>query len=131
MSLTDEELDRYARQIVLREFGGVGQNKLKTASVVVIGAGGIGSAVIPALAGAGIGRLTVVDSDVVELANLHRQPMFSESNAGHAKAELAAAFGNVEPHLVRRKGKAVRPLEIVSHDLKSAALRIETIQRGG
>jgi adenylyltransferase/sulfurtransferase len=92
MSLTDEELDRYARQIVLREFGGVGQKKLKAARVAVIGAGGIGSAVIPALAGAGIGQVAIIDSDVVELANLHRQPLFGETDTGQAKSELAAAF---------------------------------------
>ncbi len=78
MTLSDDELERYARQIVLPQVGGVGQNKLKAASVAVIGAGGIGSAVIPALAGAGIGRLTIIDDDVVELANLHRQPLFRE-----------------------------------------------------
>jgi adenylyltransferase/sulfurtransferase len=94
VSLSDEELERYARHIVLREVGGVGQRKLKLANVAVIGAGGIGSAVIPALAGAGIGRLTIIDSDVVELANLHRQPLFGESDAGQKKAELAATFVN-------------------------------------
>lgn len=92
MSLTDAELDRYARHIVLPQVGGVGQQKLKAASVVVIGAGGIGSAVIPALAGAGIGSLTIIDDDVIELANLHRQPLFRERDAGHNKAELAAQF---------------------------------------
>jgi adenylyltransferase/sulfurtransferase len=92
VSLSDEELERYARHIVLREVGGVGQNKLKAAKVAVIGAGGIGSAVIPALAGGGVGKLTIIDSDVVELANLHRQPLFKESDAGRPKAELAAAF---------------------------------------
>ena len=90
--LTDQELERYARQIVLPQVGGVGQNKLKAASVAVIGAGGIGSAVIPALAGAGIGRLTIIDDDVVELANLHRQPLFDDSHVGQAKAPLAARF---------------------------------------
>ena len=92
MSLSDEELERYARHIVLREVGGVGQNRLKAANVAVVGAGGIGSAVIPALAGAGVGRLTIIDSDTVELANLHRQPLFKESDTGQPKAELAAAF---------------------------------------
>ena len=92
MSLSDQELERYARHIVLPQVGGVGQRRLKAARVAVIGAGGIGSAVIPALAGAGVGRLTIVDSDIVELANLHRQPLFTESAAGRPKAQLAAAF---------------------------------------
>ncbi len=92
MSLSDLELERYARHIVLRQVGGIGQRKLKAANVAVIGAGGIGSAVIPALAGAGIGRLTIIDDDVVELTNLHRQPLFRESDAGRPKAELATEF---------------------------------------
>jgi len=92
MSLSDAELERYARQLVLPQVGGVGQRRLKAASVAIIGAGGIGSAVIPALAGAGIGRLTIVDDDAVELANLHRQPLFRERDAGQSKAELASAF---------------------------------------
>lgn len=101
MILSDEELERYARHVVLPQVGGVGQRKLKGASVAVIGAGGIGSAVIPALAGAGIGQLTIIDDDVVELANLHRQPLFRESDAGKPKAELAAAFvRNLNQHVV-------------------------------
>ena len=79
MSLSDAELERYARHIVLPQVGGVGQRKLKAAQVAVVGAGGIGSAVIPALAGAGVGQLTIIDDDVVELANLHRQPLFREA----------------------------------------------------
>ena len=94
MTLSDEELERYARHIVLPQVGGVGQRELKAASVAVIGAGGIGSAVIPALAGAGIGRLTIIDSDVVELSNLHRQPLYGEREAGRPKAELAVEFVN-------------------------------------
>ena len=100
MSLSDEELERYARHIVLPQVGGVGQRKLKTASVAVIGAGGIGSAVIPALAGAGIGKLTIIDSDVVELANLHRQPLFAEDEVGKPKAALAAEFVRRLNHFV-------------------------------
>jgi len=92
VSLSDEELERYARHIVLPQVGGAGQRKLKAARIAVIGAGGVGSAVIPALGGAGIGRLTIIDSDVVELANLHRQPLFAEADAGKSKAELAANF---------------------------------------
>ena len=98
--LSDSELERYARHIVLPQVGGVGQRKLKAAKVAVIGAGGIGSAVIPALAGAGVGRVSIVDDDVVELANLHRQPLFGEGDAGQAKADLAAAFVRRLNHFV-------------------------------
>ena len=123
MSLSDEELERYARHIVLREVGGVGQNKLKSANIAVIGAGGIGSAVIPALAGAGVGRLTIVDDDTVELANLHRQPLFSEDDAGNAKAELAAAFvRKLNSHVVakpvqERIDAEKAPQLLAGHDL--------------
>jgi adenylyltransferase/sulfurtransferase len=92
VSFRDEELERYARQIVLPQVGGVGQRKLKATKVVVIGAGGIGSAVIPALAGAGVGRLTIIDDDVVELGNLHRQLLFRERDQGYSKADLALQF---------------------------------------
>ena len=92
MSLSDEELERYARHIVLPQLGGVGQQRLKAATIAVVGAGGIGSAVIPALAGAGVGKLTIIDCDEVELANLHRQPLFGEADEGKSKAELAAKF---------------------------------------
>jgi molybdopterin/thiamine biosynthesis adenylyltransferase len=92
VNLRDEELERYARHIVLPQIGGVGQRKLKAAKVAVIGAGGIGSAAIPALAGAGVGQLTIIDDDVVELGNLHRQPLFRERDEGYSKADLALQF---------------------------------------
>jgi len=100
VTLSDTELERYARHIVLPQVGGLGQKKLKAAKVVVVGAGGIGSAVIPALAGAGIGQLTIIDDDVVEIANLHRQPLFTEADAGKVKAELAALFVQRLNHFV-------------------------------
>jgi molybdopterin/thiamine biosynthesis adenylyltransferase len=90
--LSDAELERYARHVVLPQVGGVGQRKLKAARIAVIGAGGIGSAIVPALTGAGVGRLTIIDDDVVEFSNLHRQPLFGESDAGKPKAELASRF---------------------------------------
>jgi molybdopterin/thiamine biosynthesis adenylyltransferase len=90
--LTDEELERYARHIVLPQLGGVGQNRLKAASIAVVGAGGIGSAAIPALAGAGIGTLTIIDDDVVDRTNLQRQPIFREDQIGQPKSVLAARF---------------------------------------
>ena len=91
-NLSDEELERYARHIVLPQVGGVGQRKLKAASVAIVGAGGIGSAAIPAFAGAGLGRLTIIDDDVVDRTNLQRQPIFREDEIGRPKAELAAQF---------------------------------------
>jgi len=90
--LSDDELDRYARQIVLPQFGGVGQRKLKEAKIAIVGAGGIGSAIIPALAGAGIGQLTIIDDGMVEVANLHRQPIYRERDLGYSKADLALQF---------------------------------------
>jgi adenylyltransferase/sulfurtransferase len=100
VSLSDEELERYARHIVLPQVGGPGQRKLKAAKIAVVGAGGIGSAVIPALTGAGVGKLTIIDSDTVEPANLHRQPLFGEVDAGKSKAELAANFVRRLNHFV-------------------------------
>jgi adenylyltransferase/sulfurtransferase len=92
VNLSDEELDRYARHIVLPQVGGLGQRKLKSARIAIVGAGGIGSAVIPALAAAGIGGMTIIDCDTVELSNLQRQQLFGEADAGKPKAELAARF---------------------------------------
>ena len=123
MSLSDQELERYARHIVLPQVGGVGQRKLKAASVCVVGAGGIGSAVIPALAGAGIGQLTIVDDDVVEIANLHRQPLFRERDTGHSKAEIAEQFAQrlnrfVTTRQVRDRIGADNAAEVLGgHDL--------------
>ena len=100
MTLSDQELERYARHIVLPQVGGVGQKKLKAASVAVIGAGGIGSAVIPALAGAGVGRIAIVDGDTVDASNLHRQTIYRERDSGSGKAALAADFVSALNHHV-------------------------------
>jgi adenylyltransferase/sulfurtransferase len=98
--LTDDELDRYARHIVLPEFGGTGQQRLKAAKVAVVGAGGIGAAVIPALALAGVGALTIIDGDAVDLSNLQRQPLYSTADAGKRKVSLAKAFVEARnPHV--------------------------------
>jgi len=90
MSLTDAELDRYARHIVLKEVGGAGQIRLRGATVAVIGAGGIGSPAIQYLAAAGLGRLIVVDDDRVDLSNLQRQTLFGGEDIGAAKVDAAA-----------------------------------------
>jgi len=93
-AMTDEELDRYARHIVLRQVGGAGQQRMKAARIAVVGAGGIGSAVIPALAGAGVGRLSIIDGDTVDLSNLQRQPLYRSDQIGQGKALLVAQFVN-------------------------------------
>ena len=101
--LSDEELERYARHIVLPEIGGVGQRRLKAASVLIVGAGGVASAAIPALAGAGVGRLTIVDDDTADHTNLQRQWLFQDSEIGKPKALLAAAFARrLNPHVEAR-----------------------------
>jgi len=87
--LSDAQLDRYARHIVLREIGGEGQRRLLDAHVAVIGAGGIGSPVIQYLAAAGVGRLTVIDDDVVALSNLQRQTLFGAADIGALKTDTA------------------------------------------
>lgn len=98
--LSDAELDRYARQIILPAFGGAGQAKLKQAHIVVIGAGGIGCPAITYLAAAGVGKLTIIDDDRVELSNLQRQPLFTDSDIGAPKADIAAqAAQRINPHV--------------------------------
>lgn len=80
---------RYVRQTVLPEVGEAGQARLAAASVVVVGAGGLGCPVLQYLAGAGVGRLAIVDHDVVEETNLHRQPLYAMSDIGKPKVEVA------------------------------------------
>lgn len=89
MSLSPERLDRFARHIVLPEVGGAGQAVLAASHVVLIGLGGIGSPVLQYLAGAGIGRLTLIDDGSVELSNLQRQTLYTERDIGHGKAVVA------------------------------------------
>jgi len=83
--------DRYARQSVLHEVGAAGQARLGAASVLVVGAGGLGCAVLQYLAAAGVGRLVIVDHDRVEESNLHRQPLYRMSDLGQLKAQAAQA----------------------------------------
>jgi molybdopterin/thiamine biosynthesis adenylyltransferase len=98
-AFTEEELERYARHIVLPEVGGAGQQKLKRARVLVIGAGGLGAPVLAYLAAAGVGTLGIVDDDTVSLSNLQRQVIHDTASVGVSKGESArAAIGRINPH---------------------------------
>ncbi|HEX8640812.1 MAG TPA: HesA/MoeB/ThiF family protein [Allosphingosinicella sp.] len=108
MTLSDAQLDRYARHIVLREIGGEGQRQLLAARIAVVGAGGIGSAAIQYLAAAGVGTLRVIDDDAVSLDNLQRQTLFGTGDVGRSKIEVAGeAVGRLNPE-VRFEGRSVR-----------------------
>jgi molybdopterin/thiamine biosynthesis adenylyltransferase len=87
--LSPERLDRFARQIIIPEVGGAGQVALTQAHVALVGLGGIGSPALQYLAGAGIGRLTLIDDGKVELSNLQRQTIYAERDIGHGKAVAA------------------------------------------
>jgi molybdopterin-synthase adenylyltransferase len=100
MLLTPDEIDRYARHLVLRDIGGPGQMRLKAARVLVIGAGGLGAPLIQYLAAAGIGAIGIVDDDAVSLSNLQRQVIHGSPDLGRPKVESAAdAVGRLNPHV--------------------------------
>ncbi|RYC30715.1 molybdopterin-synthase adenylyltransferase MoeB [Lichenibacterium minor] len=100
MNLSTEEIERYARHIVLREIGGPGQARLKAARVLVVGAGGLGAPVLHYLAAAGVGALGAIDHDHVSLSNLQRQVLFSTPDVGRPKVEAAAeALAKLNPHV--------------------------------
>lgn len=90
MSLSDAQLERYARHIVLKEVGGAGQKRLLGARVLVVGAGGLGSPCLQYLAAAGVGTLGIVDDDAVALSNLQRQVLHGTADIGRAKVDSAA-----------------------------------------
>ncbi|MCB5174037.1 MULTISPECIES: HesA/MoeB/ThiF family protein [Microvirga] len=100
MTLSSDEIERYARHLVLRDIGGPGQLKLKAARILVIGAGGLGAPLIQYLAAAGIGTIGIVDDDEVSLSNLQRQVIHGMADLGRPKAESAAeAVRRINPHV--------------------------------
>src|SRR5215471_10109663 len=132
--LGSEELERYARHIVLREVGGPGQAALKRARVLVVGAGGLGAPVLLYLAAAGVGTLGIVDDDTVALSNLQRQVIHATPDVGKAKTESAAALiarlnphVQVEMHPVRLTGanalELIRRYDIVAEGSDNFATR--------
>jgi len=88
--LSSKDLDRYSRQVMLEEIGYQGQLKLKDAKVCVVGVGGLGNPITTRLVAMGVGKLRIIDRDVIELSNLHRQTMFDDSDVGQIKVEVAA-----------------------------------------
>lgn len=97
--LTDDDLDRYARHIVLKEIGGQGQRKLKAAKVLIVGMGGIGAPAALYLAAAGVGTLGLLDDDTVSLSNLQRQVLYATDDIGASKAVTAQArLATLNPH---------------------------------
>ena len=115
--LTDAEIERYSRQLVLPEWGAAAQLAVTEASVLVIGAGALGAPVALYLAGAGVGRIGILDDDAVELSNLHRQLLHFTPDVGVAKAESAAAkLRYLNPDIV------VEPYQVHADAQNAAAL---------
>jgi molybdopterin/thiamine biosynthesis adenylyltransferase len=100
MSFTDEEVERYARHLVLREIGGPGQQRLKASRVLIVGVGGLGAPAALYLAAAGVGRLGIVDPDTIGLSNLQRQVLYGVGDLGAVKVAVAARrLGELNPHV--------------------------------
>jgi adenylyltransferase/sulfurtransferase len=123
MDLSETEIERYSRHILLDEVGGIGQAKLSAARVLVVGAGGLGSPLVLYLAAAGIGTIGIVDDDAVELSNLQRQVAHATARIGAPKAESAAEAARainpgvtIETHIVRLDAGNVRAL-IEAYDI--------------
>jgi adenylyltransferase/sulfurtransferase len=114
LDFSEEDIQRYSRHIVLPEVGGIGQKRLNRASVLIVGAGGLGSPIAMYLAAAGIGKIGIVDDDVVDLSNLQRQILHTTADIGRKKVESA-----------RETLLGLNPeLEIVPHDLRLSASNI-------
>ena len=117
--LTPDEIQRYKRHLVLKEVGGAGQQRLKAARVLVVGAGGLGSPILLYLAAAGVGTIGVVDDDSVSLSNLQRQIVHDTASIGAAKVDSAAStLKRVNPHVtveqIKARLMAGNALEIIS-----------------
>jgi molybdopterin-synthase adenylyltransferase len=125
--LTEAELERYARHIVLREVGGPGQAALRRARVLVVGAGGLGAPVLLYLAAAGVGTLGVIDDDAVSLSNLQRQVIHATPDVGMAKVESAAAvIHRLNPHVAVER----QPVRLAAHNALDLLGRYDLIADG-
>lgn len=120
MEFSDAEIRRYARHLVLAEIGGPGQQKLKAARLLVLGAGGLGAPLIQYAAAAGIGTIGIVDDDTVALSNLQRQVIHDTAAVGRAKVESAAdAVARINPHV-----------SVIGHNLRLDAGNAEALVAG-
>lgn len=127
MRLSDSELERYARHIVLREVGGTGQAKLKAARVLVVGAGGLGSPVILYLAAAGVGTIGIVDHDTVSLSNLQRQIAHHTERVGQPKTRSAEeAVKAINPHVAIEP----HPFRLVAANARTLIERYDLVADG-
>lgn len=127
MALNDEELERYARHIVLREVGGVGQAKIRKSRVLIVGAGGLGSPCALYLAAAGVGHLGLVDDDMVSLSNLQRQILFTTADVGAPKVQAAAAhLGALNPGVM----VAAHPVRLTAENVQALIADYDIIADG-
>jgi molybdopterin-synthase adenylyltransferase len=127
MSLTAEEIERYARHLVLRDIGGPGQQKLKDARVLVVGAGGLGAPLLQYLAAAGVGTIGIVDDDAVSLSNLQRQIIHATDAVGRLKVESAQeAIARLNPHV------AVEPhaIRLTEENARALLARYDVVADG-
>jgi molybdopterin-synthase adenylyltransferase len=127
MALSADEIERYARHLVLREIGGPGQAKLKAARVLVIGAGGLGSPLIQYLAAAGLGTIGIADDDIVSLSNLQRQVIHSMDDLGRPKvASAERAVHRLNPHVAIE----VRPTRVTPANARELVSRYDVVADG-
>jgi molybdopterin/thiamine biosynthesis adenylyltransferase len=117
MSFSDDEVERYARHLVLREIGGPGQQRLKAARVLIVGAGGLGAPAALYLAAAGVGEIAIVDPDTVSLSNLQRQVLYATADTGAPKvAKAAERLLSLNPNVV------IRPIDVLLTDANARQL---------
>jgi molybdopterin-synthase adenylyltransferase len=127
MALSDQEIERYARHLVLQEVGGPGQNKLKASSVLVIGAGGLGAPLLMYLAAAGVGRIGIVDHDTVSLSNLQRQVIHSTERISQLKTESAAAqIHAINPNVIVEQ----HPIRLTTENALDLISRYDVVADG-
>lgn len=127
MSFSDEEIERYARHLVLREIGGPGQQALKAARVLIVGAGGLGAPAALYLAAAGVGTLGLIDPDAASLSNLQRQVLYTGADLGQPKVSAAAKhLKALNPHV------EILPFaeEIAAHNARSIISRFDVVLDG-